>query len=251
MHPEDDVARNIRNQQMADAAPTAEEAKAMHREHLASEGCSKCDEDDPDRLDTYYKPFPSCPRYQAPRDPTVILCDDHKDSIESIRERAINRAREKNDREQLHGKDEPEIVAIALYECKMSENIRKVEPPTNDRGEPRQPYPGETIPETLIECKFCNSCLDEVIRLKDVRAEERLDHVREILAESRTVDMSLGMIRHALLDRGDPDADQRKPVKKALSELHSEGEIEITRRKGWYRRRYALVSDEDENGGEE
>lgn len=76
----DPVAQSIRNQQNADAAPSADEVRAEHRKRLANEGCQVCDEDDPDVLNQVRVPLTFCGNDQAPRKPfeEIVLCDEHR-----------------------------------------------------------------------------------------------------------------------------------------------------------------------------
>lgn len=156
----DPVAQNIRNQQNRDAMPTQKEAKAAARKALASKGCSECGEDDPDVLDQYHPLQPSCSARQQRHEP-VILCDDCHENRETLRERALRRAREKDDDQ------EENILAVAFYGCDV---WRYVEEPTIDMGNGEEipaseapPHVGER-PTAPIECR-CGSELDDIVYL--------------------------------------------------------------------------------------
>lgn len=168
MHPDDDVARNIRAEQQRDAAPSPEEVRQQERDHLRSEGCRECGESDPDVLDRYGINYPSCSAVQHPPDPFVILCDEHSDALTSARERAIERARAHDEH----------VDAVAFFECENSAHVGEPEVPTmevekqvgwNDDDPvyetvevPRQ----RAVPEYTVpaECR-CGAKLEEVIWL--------------------------------------------------------------------------------------
>lgn len=87
---DDPVADSIRREQQADAMPTAEEAKADHRNFLASEGCRECGEDDPDELGTYMPETHDCSARQQPpagQVEMVVYCEDCAETRPSYRER--------------------------------------------------------------------------------------------------------------------------------------------------------------------
>jgi len=86
---QDPVAQSIRNEQMADAAPSAEEHRREHRKHLASNGCAVCDTEDPDKLtEIRYNIVHYCSTMQQPpqHTTTVILCDEHERSSSELSE---------------------------------------------------------------------------------------------------------------------------------------------------------------------
>lgn len=126
MHPDDDVARNIRAQQNRDAMPSPEEVEASHRSHLAGEGCADCGEDDPDHLDIHQPLTSGCsaiqqqPTYSSSGGvPGNVLCDDCADERpDSYREKRRREAHRRNDEVEAGERDEEEaIIALAEYKC--------------------------------------------------------------------------------------------------------------------------------------
>lgn len=118
MHPDDDVARNIRNEQMRDAMPSQEEVRAEHRKHLASEGCHICGEDDPDKLTEETPIVHSCSAYQSPpydRDYANVICKDGHTSREARWWHA--------QQVQTDHDGKPTVV----YECRITEDAKRPE----------------------------------------------------------------------------------------------------------------------------
>lgn len=171
--PMDDVAQNIRNEQMADAMPSAEEAKREHRRWLADKGCLVCGEDDPDALTTVTRPLHECGYHQhPPRGPEqLVFCEEHARPGETLwRARAIQKARKRDG-----------VIAVVIYECRITEYVDAPEPQTmevkeqvgwDDAGDPiyetvetLHPYerPRPTAP---IECR-CGAALEEVVWLDE------------------------------------------------------------------------------------
>lgn len=175
MHPHDDVAHNIRSQQQADAMPSAEEAKAEHRNYLRREGCADCEESDPDALDVRFINFPSCRAYQEPRDPTVVLCDDCHEARPTLRERAIEKAIEINERyddpdrpdPKRGNKNDGKIIAIVFYGCETWEFAHQ--PLIDDGTGDKYPHPHAQA-VAPIECR-CGSVISEVGKLSDLKRE--------------------------------------------------------------------------------
>lgn len=145
-----DERRAIRAEMNRDAMPTKEEAAAEHRSYLAREGCQKCDEDDPDALDIYGILMPSCSAVQPPRDPRVVLCDDCAENRDTLRERALKKARNRDD-----------TLAVAIFECENWEYVTAPEQVTDKHG---NPLPMSHVPTAPIECR-CGAHLDEVVHL--------------------------------------------------------------------------------------
>lgn len=141
--PEEDLGRN---QMQADAMPTAEEAKRMQQQALADEGCLECDEDDPEKLGRYKAHLPSCTAIQVPPDPFVVLCEEHADARKGVRERALNRARDRN------GKDwyDRTIIAVAFYECENSTFVTEGERSTTTQVV-EEKRPAEDEPHNVQE----------------------------------------------------------------------------------------------------
>lgn len=175
MHPHDDVARNIRAQQQADAAPTAEEAKAEHRNYLRREGCADCGESDPDELDVRQIQYPSCRARQTPPDPTEVLCDECYAARPSLRERAFRKAQDINERyddpnrptPKRGSKNDGKVVAIVYYGCEMWEFAHQ---PLIDAGDGEMYAHPHTQATAPIECR-CGSVATEVVKMSDLKRE--------------------------------------------------------------------------------
>lgn len=157
IHPDDDMAHNVIRAQKRDAGwPSKEEAQAEHRRYLAEQGCVKCDEDDPDNLATTGVLMPDCPRIQHPPDPFVVMCDECRDARETLRERAMRSADERNDR----GFGDT-VLSVAFYECG---NWQYVTPPDTPDDVPLGPR--GAVPRTDTLCR-CGAVLDTVVEVGD------------------------------------------------------------------------------------
>jgi hypothetical protein len=159
-----DERRSIRAEQNRDAMPSEEEAARMARNNLASEGCQKCDEDDPDNLSHRMILMPSCPAAQAPPDPRVVMCDDCHEDRDTLRERAFSKARKRNDSD-LH---ENKVVGVAFYEC-GGWNYVEAEPFDDDpRGDTiyYDAHP-HWVPTAEVRCR-CGADIDEYVALSEV-----------------------------------------------------------------------------------
>lgn len=134
--------------------PSKAEVDKENRRQLAEHGCAKCDEDDPDNLGRVTIPAPSCPAMQTPpKAPWKILCEDHKDTLDTPRERALNRARELNERP--HDQRASTVKAVAFYECGNSEFVKKT----------AETHP-HAVPNVSYRCK-CGADIDEVVYLDE------------------------------------------------------------------------------------
>lgn len=158
IHPDDDMANKIRQQQMADGAPSPEEARAEHDRYLASQGCEVCGMTDIHRLGTLNPFIPSCPALQHPggHPEPPVLCIEH---VRSPREfwwaEQVQRARRRGS------------VAIAVYGCG---NVRPIDMPDFPEGrfsDPRVdswddvPPQVRPVPEAPIHCE-CGALIEEV-----------------------------------------------------------------------------------------
>lgn len=150
----DPVAQSIRNEQQRDAAPSKEEAKRMHREYLAEEGCEVCQEDDPDRLQVVMLDhFPDCPATQHPGlshdPPQTVLCDEHeRPSSVLARSRRVQQAR-----------NQDLAAYLVIYGCGTGATADYSEP------DPDNPYPPDRRrehPSAPVECR-CGAVISEVI----------------------------------------------------------------------------------------
>lgn len=121
-----DEEANIRAEMNRDAMPSPEEAAEMNRRALAEEGCGECGEDAPDELDRYGLHLASCRALQVPDAPFVVLCEEHADERETVRERALRRARERNEQE-WHDRT---VIGVEFYACQNSSYIFEGSPPT-------------------------------------------------------------------------------------------------------------------------
>lgn len=122
-------------------APSAEEAKAEARRHLAAEGCTECGEDDPGVLQAVSPLLPSCSVVQR-QYREVVYCDDCLDARDSLREQALQSAREKD------------TDAVVFYEC---ENI------SLETFE-REPRLGVETATVGLHCR-CGARVEEVVYL--------------------------------------------------------------------------------------
>lgn len=154
-----DERQNIRSAQNDAAMPSNEEVESSHRRHLRNEGCSNCDEHDPDELNIYRLEMPSCSAAQVPRDPSIIFCDECADGRATLRERAIQKARDRNKGDFRNEK----VVGLAFYECdNWAYATIDLDP------DPVQPRPPRArIPVT---CR-CDSALDEYVELTDTEGD--------------------------------------------------------------------------------
>lgn len=155
---DDPVAQNIRREQNLAAAPSKAETEALHRKHLASEGCRDCGEDDPDELVRVAVPLPACSAVQRPNDPYYVTCFDCDDGTESVRERALTSAQavaDKDERQRVHG--------VLQYHCGRCYTATTE---LDDIGGGNY-YPDSRGPPTApVECR-CGAALDEYIPIAD------------------------------------------------------------------------------------
>lgn len=124
--PNDPVAQSIRNEQRADAAPTASEVKAEHLKRLSRKGCQVCGEDDPSRLDMVRIPLSICSNGQQPDKPfkEAVFCQEHRrDGSTLKRARMIQSART----------DDADILVV--YECGATDTASWT-PPTGTQDRP-------------------------------------------------------------------------------------------------------------------
>ena len=162
-----DERRSIRSEMNRDAAPSPEEAKAEARRHLASEGCRECDEDDPDNLSVRYVRLPSCSAVQTPPDPTYVMCDDCYDEQPTMRERAFEKARKRNEQEFRDEK----VVGVVFFECGAWEYV-EAEVFTEDADGViyADAHPHWT-PTGPLRCR-CGSSINEYVRLDEGADDE-------------------------------------------------------------------------------
>lgn len=168
MYSPDEIA-NIRREQQADAMPSAEEAKAEHRNHLRREGCRECGETNPDKLDMRYIRYPNCKALQTPPDPTIVLCDECAANRPSLREQTIQKALKRRKNHDPGPQDEKgKLIAVTFFECQNTEYVH--EPRINDGTGQYFPHP-HAEPTSAIRCR-CGSHLDEVVYLADIEDED-------------------------------------------------------------------------------
>lgn len=161
---------------MSGLGPSREEVKQMDRNVLAEEGCRECGEDDPDKLDRYERHFPSCSAFQVPDDPYVVLCNDCPDERESIRERALRNARERNEKDWVN----ETVIAVVFYGCENYSFVTEGEVPTTtemvqagwDGDEPIMEETeielrGPQVTELETECRCGESLVDVVVLEKE------------------------------------------------------------------------------------
>lgn len=159
VHPDDDMAHNVMRAQQRDAGvPSKEEAKKMHRDYLAREGCARCDECDPDNLDRYGILQPSCSGVQSPPEPDVVLCDDcEEERPDSFVEGRLEEERERGEAD----------VAV-VYECGLV-GVHEREVPTQtspDGEEIPVPYANANA-SVLMWCERCGATVDRVVYLDE------------------------------------------------------------------------------------
>lgn len=155
----DPVARNIRNEQMRDAAPSPEEAERQHREWLAKCGCrvEGCDVDDPDELSASMPHIPSCGVLQVPTDvEPEVYCEEH---MRPARERWIEG--------RLNRLDTPSTKAIVFYECENFDYGDYPDYPESRKGPGAEswqdvPPSHRPIPEVPIRCR-CGDPIDRIV----------------------------------------------------------------------------------------
>lgn len=140
--PHDDVANNIRAQQNADAAPSAEEARAEARRALSNEGCQEdgCDESDPDKLNRQSPVMHSCSEFQSGAPRFEVMCDEHVTPVDERRH------------EQNQKKAQSTGIIQVLFTCGITESATREQEELDDRGHPMFPghKPQPTIP---AECR--------------------------------------------------------------------------------------------------
>lgn len=160
--PRDPVAQNIRNEQMRDAMPSAEEAEREHRERLGDEGCEVCDERDPDELSIAHPYVPPCAAYPNPpmsRD-IRVFCDEHR-----------RQPHELWWAKRVHGARKQGAVAIVEYACGATDYATRDGPPDfNTPGiETWQDIPPShrPVPEVPVQCQ-CGETIDDVHMLGGV-----------------------------------------------------------------------------------
>ena len=149
---------------MRDAMPSKEEAEADHRGYLRRHGCETCDETDPDRLKQVGVLLPSCPMTQTPRDPFIILCDECRKTRETLRERSIRRAR---NRDGTTAYRETKTVGVVFHECGSWRYVEAE--PMDDvyaEGFYEDAHP-DWVPTGPLRCR-CGASVDEYVHLADI-----------------------------------------------------------------------------------
>lgn len=156
--PHDDVARNIRNEMMADGMTSPGEAKAEYRRMLAEKGCEVCGETDPDRLGLVNPHVVACPtmgrRGGSPEQ--AVYCTEH---VRSPKEfwwaQRVKNARDRDSE------------AIVVYDCGLVHYATLPEFPEGRFNDPRVeswqdiPPEGRPVPKAPIHCR-CGAEIDEV-----------------------------------------------------------------------------------------
>lgn len=163
----DPVAQNIRNQQQMDARPP-------ENEHNRTHTCSECSVENK-TVTRRELNIADCPRRQAPRDPTKMLCEDCADSLPTIREEAITNAKKRNKANHI----DTDVIAVTIFNCGAYEYVETPEQPTTTEEvqvgwddddnpimeEKAVPVPyADSRPQTPIRC-MCGSDIDEVVNL--------------------------------------------------------------------------------------
>lgn len=155
----DPVAQSIRNEQRADAAPTAEEHRRNHRQSLANRGCIACDCDDPDELNQVrYETFHGCANDQHPSDPweTVVFCDEHlRSPAELERAHLIQSAR-----------TAPGSRWLVIYDCGHTETV---EQPTEAEFEKTHPHAVPYAPSVAIVHRGRGNCDEPIAEIVDLQ----------------------------------------------------------------------------------
>lgn len=163
----DPVARSIRNEQMRDAAPTAEEQAEMKRKFLEDNGCEFCGESDVENLNANRMIINSC--RQDMHMCEVVYCDECGfDADFYTRWKRIEQNR-RND------------VAV-IYECGSTQGVDVPEPETttvkkqvgrDQNGDPvyeevEQKIPTRTDPTPDIPawCPKCGEGIESVVKLE-------------------------------------------------------------------------------------
>jgi len=149
IHPDDDTAHNIRRAQQRDAMPSRHEKKSAHNDFLRESGCTDCDERDAANLNLVSPLETNCSAAQKRQGPGVVYCDDCLEDRETLRERALRRARSQDG-----------VVAVAFYDCQSWKYVNEVTEPE---------YPGH-VPTTNVQCR-CGEYLDEVVPLSEADSE--------------------------------------------------------------------------------
>lgn len=170
--PRDPVAQSIRNEQMRDAAPSAEEAKRMFEKRLSDEGCIVCGEDDPDNLNLIQWGPHQCSAHQHPGKPReTVMCDEHeRHGSELRRARVFKRARDRD------------ATAVVFYNCLITEYAVPPEPntetikrqvgwdeddnPMYEEQEVEIPRRHLPRPEVPVKCR-CGEGIKEIVYLDD------------------------------------------------------------------------------------
>lgn len=152
---DDPVAQAIRREQQADARPSKEEVKQLHRDHLAHRGCLVCGIDDPDRLTMVrVQRFPKCSAWGQPRhEPdTAVLCDEHRRPG-----RVLARARE-----YQNARKDPDCNWLVRYGCGTIEHVDDADLSNPDGPDPRPHHPRERhAPKHFLACR-CGEPITEV-----------------------------------------------------------------------------------------
>lgn len=163
--PHDDVARNIENEQMRDAAPSPEQAQEQRRQRLAGEGCLVCGEDDPDELRHVGRHHAACPTRQPARytmGDLRVFCDEHaRSSRELWWAGIVKRAR-----------GDPDAQAVVVYGCDHVEYVSMPEFNADAYTDPAVdgwddlPPTHRPIPSAHIECR-CGAQIADVRHVTD------------------------------------------------------------------------------------
>lgn len=153
---DDDVARNIWNEQQRDAAPSPEEAREDHRRYLREHGCEAddCEVDDPDALGMHQATYMhECPAVQTQGMPMSPFCEEHVPdvSLDAHLDEMAARAREDPSKD---------VAALAVYDCGVVEFVERLDPPTetqivrsgfDDDGQPKYEEVEERVPHAKEE----------------------------------------------------------------------------------------------------
>lgn len=137
----DPVADSIRAEQNRDAMPSPEEARRLP----TCEDCGETSEDVQHRDVASV----SCPAVQTPPDPFVPLCDDCYSERPTAREKALERARKRDDLEPT-----PDVGAVVFYECGNHEYAEYPDPDRPVRWRPR--------PSAKVECR-CGAHVEDIV----------------------------------------------------------------------------------------
>ena len=146
---DDDMARNVWNEQQRDAAPSPDEVEQMIRDLT----CDHCGEpnDDGETVSTVARNYHhDCPANQQPWGDTIHLCRDCRDDHDPEAD-YVARFRERDD-------------AYVRFACGIVEKAETPEPPMIEVGDGEEvPHPhADTRPRVPIECQ-CGAALDGVL----------------------------------------------------------------------------------------